>query len=382
MTRRICAVTGTRAEYGMLRPVMRRIAEEDDLILQLIVTGSHLSPMHGNTQREIVADGFVIDERVEMLLASDSPTAVSTSLGLATIGFANAFFRLEPDIVVLLGDRYEVLAAAQAALIGGIPVAHIAGGDETQGAIDESIRHAVTKLSHLHFVANTPAFERVRQLGEQSQRIVVSGNPGLDELLTFEPLPTDELRQQLGLGEFARNVLVTYHPVTVGEEDPETAFEDVLAALDDVCRDDGIVFTYPNADTCGAPIRDLIEQFVDEHENAVAHHSLGQQRYWSCLLQFDAVIGNSSSGLIEAPAVGIGVVNVGRRQHGRLRPETVMDVPPKRECIADALHQVFARGRTIISSLYGDGRAADRIVDAFRAAPPRDELLRKPFQWR
>jgi UDP-hydrolysing UDP-N-acetyl-D-glucosamine 2-epimerase len=378
-TLRVCVVTGTRAEYGLLRPVMRALREAPRYELQVIATGTHLAPEFGRTVDVIEADGITVDERVEMLLASDTAVGVTKSLGLATIGFADSLARLQPDLVVLLGDRYELLAAAQAALVARIPVAHLSGGDITEGAIDDAIRHAVTKLSHLHFVTNEDAARRVRQLGEDPSTIIVAGNPGLDDLLRWEPLAREELAEQLGLRLRSTNLLVTYHPATLAEEPAGSTFAELTAALDALGEDIGIILTLPNADPEGHVLTEMIRDFAEERPHVVAHRSLGQERYWSCLQHADAVVGNSSSGLIEAPAVGTPSVNIGDRQRGRLRATTTLDCPPERDAILRAIREVLSWRDVPASSPYGDGHATERILRSLdRIADPRD-LLAKRF---
>jgi UDP-hydrolysing UDP-N-acetyl-D-glucosamine 2-epimerase len=380
MTIRVCAVTGTRAEYGLLQPVIAALGDEPDLELQVVVTGSHLSPEFGRTVEEIEADGTTIDDRVEMLLSSDSAVGVTKSLGLAVIGFADTFERLRPDLVVVLGDRYEILAVAQAALVARIPVVHLSGGDVTEGAIDDAMRHAITKLSHLHLVFSETSAARVRQMGEDPERVIVTGSPGLDELVAWRPEPRRELEDALGLRLRARNLLVTYHPVTLAEEPAVPAFTELLAALDGLGDDVGLILTSPNADTHGRELIEMTNAFADAHDNAVAHASLGRQRYYSCLHTVDAVVGNSSSGLSEAPAVGVATVDIGERQRGRLRAPGTISCPPERGAIAAAIAKALdpASARPT-GSPYGDGHAVPRIVAALRAVNDPQQLLQKRF---
>lgn len=376
---RVCVVTGSRAEYGLLRPVMEALAAEDGFELQVVVTASHLSPEFGSTVRTIEADGFGIDARVEMLLSSDTPVGIAKSIGLGTTGFADTLAQLAPDLLLILGDRYELLSVVSAALPARIPVAHISGGDVTEGAIDDAIRHAVTKMSHLHFVTNEPARRRVLQLGEPPSRVVLSGNPGLDDLVGFEPMPRDELFRELSLPPRDQLVVVTYHPVTLAEEDPQTAFGELLAALEELGDDHAVVLTLPNADTGGRVLIDMAERAAAERDDLVAVASLGQRRYWSCLHHAGAVAGNSSSALIEAPVVGVRAVDIGERQRGRLRADSVVHVPPDRQEIADAVRLAVSKGPAPRESPYGDGRAAERIVEVLREVGDASTLLDKPF---
>ena len=375
----ICVVTGTRADYGLLRPVMQALRDDPRFTLQLVATGAHLSPEFGTTARAIIDDGFVLDDRIEMLLSSDSPVGITTSLGLATIGMAGSLDRLRPDLLLVLGDRYEILAAVQAALVARIPVAHLSGGDVTEGAIDDAIRHAITKMSHLHFVTNGPAASRVTQMGEDPARVIVAGNPGLDDLIRFEPMPRAELSRALGLTLRARNLLVTYHPVTLADEPPAAAFGELLAALDDLGGDVGVVLTLPNADTSGRALIDMSREFAAHRDHVVCHDSLGQLRYWSVLRIADAVVGNSSSGLTEAPAVGVATINIGERQRGRLRAASTIDCPPERAAIRAAIEGALASREVEVSSPYGDGHATDRIVEALAAIDDASALLTKRF---
>lgn len=374
----VCVVTGTRAEYGLLRPVIRALRADDRFRTQVVATGSHLSPEFGTTVREIEADGIAVDARLEVLLSSDTPVGVSTSLALTTLRTADVLERLRPDLLLVLGDRYEILGVAQAALIAHIPVAHLSGGDITEGAIDDAIRHAVTKLSHLHLVFTDEAAGRVRQLGEDPARIVVTGNPGLDELLAAPVPPRAEVGDAVGLRLRDHNLLVTYHPATLADEPPAAAFQELLAALDALGDGYGVILTLPNADTDGRVLIELAQRYAERRDHVVAHHSLGATRYAACLRTVDAVVGNSSSGLIEAPAVGTPAVNIGARQRGRLRGHGVIDCPPERDRILAAIeHAVAWEGPT--SSPYGDGAATAKIVATLAAVDDPRALLHKRF---
>ena len=372
-------MTGTRADYGLLRPVMRELDAMDRFELQVIATGTHLSPEFGRTVSTIEDDGFTVHEHVEMLLSSDTPVGVTKSLGLAAIGMAESFERLHPDLVLLLGDRYEILATAQAALVARIPVAHLCGGDVTEGAIDDSMRHAITKLSHLHFVTNAEAARRVIQMGETPEHVSTVGNPGLDELVRSQPLSASELEATLGLRLRPQNVLVTYHPATLAEEPPAPSFAEVLAALDALGPEVGIVLTLSNADTGGRILIEMARAFADERDNAVAHDSLGQVRYYSCLKAFDAVIGNSSSALMEAPVTGTPAVNVGERQRGRLRAASAIDCPVDRTAIEHAIRRALAWADVPVDSPHGDGQATSRIIQTLLRLEDPAALLQKRF---
>jgi GDP/UDP-N,N'-diacetylbacillosamine 2-epimerase (hydrolysing) len=382
VTRKICIVTGTRAEYGLLRSVIIGVGQTEGLQLQLVATGAHLSPEHGLTCREIEADGIPLAARVEMLVSADTPTGIARSMGLGLIGFGDAFDRLRPDLIVLLGDRYEILAAASAALVAGIPVMHLHGGETTEGAFDESIRHAVTKMSHLHAVAAEPYRQRVIQLGESPERVFLVGSLGVDAILRLPLLDRPALETSLDFSLGSRSLLVTFHPVTLDAAgSAEQQMAELLAALD-ALDDTRLIFTMPNADTGSRVLVRQIDAFVASHPNARAYTSLGQLRYLSCLRQVDGVVGNSSSGLIEAPSLGIGTVNIGDRQRGRLTASSVIDCPPQRDDIAQAIAQLyspwFRQQLPHTVNPYGQGGATARILQLLQHQPLQF-LLKKHF---
>lgn len=377
---RICVVTGSRAEYGLLYWVLHDLRTDSGVELQIIATGMHLAPEHGLTVREIEADGFTVTRRVEMLLSSDSPGGVAKSVGLGVIGLSDALAALRPDVVVVLGDRFEILAAAQACLIHKIPLAHIAGGDVTEGAFDESIRHAITKMAHVHFVTNEEAASRVRQMGEDPTRVYVVGSPGLDHLRRRSLLSRAELEAALGAPLGEKNLLVTFHPVTLDEDEGMGELEALLGALATTESDTQIWFTRPNADTGGRAMAAKLDAFAGRHAGRTrVYTSLGQLHYLSLMAQVDAVVGNSSSGLYEAPSFGIATVNVGDRQRGRLAAASVLHCKAEQGAIADTLKRAFSLDCTGVVNPYGDGYSASRIVRALRALPPAAALLRKPF---
>ena len=353
-----------------------------DVEPQLIVTGMHLSPEFGMTVGEIEADGVAIDDRVEMLLSSDTAVGVGKAMGLGLIGFSDAFARLKPDLVVVLGDRFEIFAAAAAALVAGLPIAHIHGGETTEGAFDEAIRHSVTKMSHLHFVAAEPYRDRVIQLGESPERVFLVGGLGVDAIKRLKPLDRQDLARRLGFEFRARNLFVTFHPATLDDGEAGDQVEALLGALDSLGEDTGLIFTLPNADTGGRAIARRIEAFAGSRPNAVAHTSLGQLGYLSCLGQVDAVVGNSSSGLIEAPTFGIGTVNIGDRQAGRLKAASVVDCAPQTDAIRTALVRVlspaFREEIATVVNPYGEGGASEAILLTLRQHP-LDGLLKKRF---
>ncbi len=378
--RKVAVVTGSRAEYGLLYWVLHDLRAADDVDLQLIVTGMHLAPEFGLTVREIERDGFSIARRVEMLLSSDTPSGVAKSIGLGVMGMSDALVQLQPDVVLVLGDRFEILAAAQACLVHNIPLAHIAGGDTTEGAFDESIRHAITKMAHLHFVTNEMSARRVRQLGEDPARVLVTGNPGLDHLRRQPLLGRSALEAALGAPLGRRNLLVTFHPVTLEPGESERQFAALLDALDRQGPDTTLWCTRPNADTGGRALSAMLDAWAAERPGRVqVHASLGQLRYLSLMAQADAVIGNSSSGLYEAPSFGVPTVNIGDRQRGRLSTPSVLHCEADSAAITRAIDQALALDCSAVVNPYGDGHAAGRIVAALRSMPPPATLLKKHF---
>lgn len=377
--RRVCVVTGSRAEYGLLSNVMRGIQQDDDLDLLVIATGMHLSPEFGLTWRVIEEDGFAIDAKVEMLLSSDSPVGIAKSIGIGTMGCAEALDRLKPDLLVLLGDRFEILAAAQAALVARIPVAHIAGGDTTEGAFDEAIRHSITKMAHLHFVTNEGAAKRVRQLGEDPAHIHVVGSPGIDQIRRLKLLSRAELSQELGFTFKEKNLLVTFHPVTLDTVSAKQQFQELLDALDQLGSETGVIFTKPNADTDGRVIIGMVDDYVATRPHARAYTSLGQLRYLSAMAQADAVVGNSSSGLYEAPSFGKPTVNIGDRQKGRLQASSVLNCGAVAGEIRAAIGEALTRDCTGTVNPYGDGQSSERIVSLIKQVADPKALLKKHF---
>ena len=381
MNRKICVVTGSRAEYGLLRWVMEGIGEASGLQLQIVATGMHLSPEFGLTFRAMEDDGFHIDRKVEMLLSSDTPIGVSKSMGLGLIGFADVLNELKPDIIVLLGDRFEVFAAATAALVARIPVAHLSGGEVTQGAFDEALRHSITKMSHLHFVAADEYRDRVIQLGEDPDTVFMVEGLGVDAISHVRPLEREDLERQLGFDFLSRNLLVTFHPATLDGGDPGQQLSQVLSALETV-EDTGLIFTLPNADTGSRNLIDLVNSWVRDRPHARAYASLGQLRYLSCLRHVDGVVGNSSSGLTEVPTFGKGTINIGDRQAGRLRAASVIDCEPDRSSIVDALQTLFSpgfqEGLRSVRNPYGDGGASERIVQVL-CDHSLESILKKSF---
>ncbi|HAZ07887.1 MAG TPA: UDP-N-acetylglucosamine 2-epimerase (hydrolyzing) [Elusimicrobia bacterium] len=361
--RKIAVVTVGRSDYGLLRPVLREIAATKGLRLRLIVAGAHLQRSQGLTVREILADGWQAAARVRVP-AADTPEGISRAMGAACAGFASAYARLDPDFIVVLGDRYEMHAAALAALPFTIPVAHLHGGELTHGAFDDSLRHSITKLSHLHFTANRAYARRVRQLGEDQRRIFVTGSPAIDNIRSTPLLSRPELEAELGLDLGRPTLLVTFHPTTLEWRDAQRQTRELLAALD--ASGLQAVVTMPNADTGNAAIRRLLRAFAAGRREARLVESLGSRRYLSLMAYAAAMLGNSSSGLVEAPSLRLPVVNVGTRQGGRLRANNVIDCGYGRAEILRALRRAlspaFRASLRGMSSPYGDGRAAPRVA--------------------
>lgn len=381
MSRKICIITGTRAEFGLLRWLMQEVQSEPSLELQVIATGMHLSPEFGLTYREIEQAGFSIDAKIEMLLSADTATAVTKSLGLGLIGCADAYARLAPDLIVLLGDRFEIFAAAAAAMIAGIPVAHLHGGESTEGAFDEAIRHSITKMSHLHFVAAEDYQRRVIQLGEQPDRVFLVGGLGIDAIKRATLLDRETLEASLDFKFGPRNLLITFHPVTLEGLSSGQQMAELLAALDDL-EDTHLIFTMPNADNGGRELAGMVNTFVAAHRNACVHASLGQLRYLSCMKYVDGVVGNSSSGLTEAPSMGIGTINIGDRQKGRLIAPSVIQCEPNLDGIRTALKKLYEPTfkSVLIDSVnpYGPGGASKKIVEVLKTLS-YEKLIKKTF---
>ncbi len=381
MQRKICIVTGTRAEYGHLYWLMHEIKEDTGLELQVIATGAHLSPEFGLTYKTIEADGFAISAKVEMLLSSDSSIGITKSMGLGLIGFADVLAQLAPDLLVVLGDRYESFVAAQAAMIARIPIAHLHGGETTEGAIDEAIRHAITKMAHLHFVAAESYRARVIQLGETPKSVFNFGAPGLDHIQRLPLLTKHEFEEALDFKLGTVNFLLTYHPVTLSTEGPQQAVEELLTALDQF-PEAHIIITKQNADTEGRIIGELLDAYGARYPQRVKiYTSLGQLRYLSAIQHTNVVIGNSSSGLTEAPAMKKATVNIGERQAGRLKASSVIDclensnsiVVAIRKALSPEFQQTLAR----VKSPYGIGNVAVRIKDILKKQDLKRILFKK-----
>ncbi|MBN1122997.1 MAG: UDP-N-acetylglucosamine 2-epimerase (hydrolyzing) [Anaerolineae bacterium] len=379
--RTIGVVTTSRADYGIYRPLLRAIVEDPALELYLLVSGTHLSPEFGRTVEAIEAEGFEIGDRIEMLLSSDTPEAIAKSTGLGMIGFAQSFARRQPDLLVVLGDRFEMFAAAAAAMPFVMPIAHLHGGESTEGLIDEPIRHSITKMSHLHFTATEAYARRVRQMGEEPWRVTVSGALSLDNLNQIDMLTPGQLEDRYSFDLSEPPLLVTFHPVTLEYAQTDQHIAALLSALDDSGKP--VIFTYPNADTAGRRIIKAIDRYVDEHRTAWAVDNLGTQGYFSLMTHAAAMVGNSSSGIIEAASFKLPVVNIGNRQRGRVHDRNVIDVATTREAIRDGIKQAasdeFHAGLVDLVNPYGDGTAAEKIVSRLKSVELNDELLLKRF---
>jgi len=383
MKRKVCVITGTRAEYGLLRWVMQGIKEDPELTLQIIATGMHLSPEFGLTFREIEKDGFYIDRKVEMLTSSDTSVGIAKSMGLGLIGFTDALDDLRPDLIIVLGDRFEIFAAVSAALVACIPVAHLHGGETTEGAFDESLRHSITKMSHLHFVAAEEYRQRVIQLGEQPDRVFLVGGLGIDNIKRLQLFDRAELETSLNFKLGLKNLLITFHPVTLENQNSAQQMAELLSALEKLDEETHLIFTMPNADNGGRELISMVENFVAKNTNTrAAFTSLGQVRFLSTVKLVDGLVGNSSSGLTEAPSLATGTVNIGDRQRGRLKAQSVIDCAPQSHAIYDAITKLydfeFKQTLKSVVNPYGNGGASQKIVQILRNHDFTD-VLKKSF---
>jgi GDP/UDP-N,N'-diacetylbacillosamine 2-epimerase (hydrolysing) len=381
MSRNICVVTSSRADYGLLRWVMQGIKDDPELNLQIIATGMHLSPTFGLTCKVIEEDGFEVNAKIEILGSSDTPTAIAESMALALDGTAKAFSELKPDLVVVLGDRFEIFAATAAALVTKIPVAHLHGGETTAGAFDEAFRHSITKMSHLHFVATDEYRSRVLQLGENPKNVYLVGGVGIDSIKNLPLLSKEDFENQLGIKLDTKSLLITFHPVTLDSESPEQQMKELLAALSHL-HDTTLIFTMPNADTGGRVLIDMIEKFAGQNKNAKVFTSLGQLKYLSCISHVDGVVGNSSSGLTEVPTFKKGTINVGDRQMGRIQASSVINCEPKEKDIKRAIETLYSldfnSNLAATMNPYGEGGASARIVKALKEAS-LEGIVKKTF---
>lgn len=372
-------VTGTRAEYGLLYWLMKALKADPAFELQVIATCMHLSPEYGSTYRQIEKDGFAISEKIEMLLSSDTAVGTTKSMGLATIGFADAVARLKPDLLVLLGDRYELLAAAQAALIAGIPVAHLGGGEDTPFAFDNTIRHCLTKMAQIHFPFTKECVRRINMMGENPANVHLVGHPGLDYIARLKPMGRDNLERALDFQFRKRNFLITYHPTTLDSSDPLGEFSELLAALDRLGDDSGLIFTYPNSDPGGREIIKMIDRYVVARVNAKAFASLGQDLYLNTTRAVDALVGNSSSGICEAPYLKKPSVNIGNRQMGRVQASSTVNTPAQAAAIFRAIQTATRMNCRGVRSPYGSGKSVSSIMAALRRYRDFSAIVQKRF---
>ena len=381
--KKACVVTGTRAEYGLLKPVIEKIYKDTRWELQLVVTGMHLAPEFGLTYKEIEEDGYPITAKVEMLLSSDTPGGITKSMGVALLGFADYFSVYRPDIVLILGDRYEMLMAASAAMVARIPIAHIGGGELTEGAIDDAIRHSITKMSQLHFTSTEEYRKRVIQLGEQPQTVYNVGALGVENTKKVNLVNKDELEIELDFQFTTATIIVTYQPVTLEGLTSEKQFRDLLNVID-VHKEISVIFTKANSDTDGRVINRMIDDFVAQNkERCRGYTSLGQKKYLSALKYCTAVVGNSSSGIIEAPSFGIPTVNIGDRQKGRCCAESVINCGNNICEIEGALNKAlsleFREQIKAVTNPYEGEKTSSRIVDIIYMALDRGINLKKGF---
>ncbi len=376
---RVAVVTVARSDYGIYVPVLRQLQHDQDIDLRLIVAAAHLDPKYGNTVQEIETDGFPIAARLPMALQGDSREDIATAIATGVQEFTKAYRHIQPDILLVLGDRYEMLSAALAALPCRIPIAHIHGGELTFGAMDDSIRHALTKLSHIHFAATAEYGRRIRQMGEEPWRVHVTGSPAIDSIRTLQPIPRSELEDEIGL-DLSRTLLITYHPVTLEDHD-SGSLSNLLAALSESGY--SLLFTYPNADPHHQEIIHCVKEFVASRPNRRLVANFGHRKYHSLQAYVAAMVGNSSSGIIEAASFRLPVVNVGTRQQGRIRAANVIDVDNSKDAIAKAISTAlspeFRRSIASIENPYGDGHAAQPIVSLLKSAGARPNLIVKKF---
>lgn len=383
MKKTICVLTATRAEYGLLRPIIEKLLHVPEFNVLTVVTGAHLSTEFGLTFHEIEHDGLLIDEKIEILLSSDTPAAISKSMGLALFGFADYFARVQPDLLLVLGDRYETLAVCCAAMNQKVPIAHLYGGETTEGAVDEAIRHAITKLSYLHFTSTEVYRRRIIQLGESPDRVFTVGAIGIENIISQPLLSKNELSASIQFPLDKPFAVVTFHPATLDNDNVASQVDAVLSA----CQhhpEMAFIFTMANADANGRIINQMIDTYVQDHDHAIAFTSLGLRRYLSALKHCDLVIGNSSSGLLEAPSFGVPTINIGDRQKGRLQASSIINCQPETKAIEQAMQTALSapfktQARQTINP-YGDGQTSDKIVTRIRQALADGQInLKKQF---
>lgn len=378
---KVCVITGTRAEYGLLYWLLKEIESDKDFELQLIVTGMHLSKEFGSTYKEIEKD-FKIKKKIAIQVSSDADIEISKSMGLAQISFAETFEEIKPDVVVILGDRYEIFSAATASMMARIPIAHIHGGESTEGVIDEAIRHSLSKMSHLHFTATEEYKNRVIQLGEHPNRVFNIGGMGIENINRLKLLSKDEFEKAINFKLNKKNLLITFHPVTLEKKTSQVHFQELLDAIDEL-EDTNYIFTKANSDSDGKIINKMIDKYVSKNmHRSVAFSSLGQLRYLSSMCHVDAIIGNSSSGITEAPSFKIGTINIGERQKGRIKASSVIDCSPHQESIKNALKYLYSnKFQTLLKKTenpYGKGNSSKKVVKVLKTKLD-ENLLKKSF---
>lgn len=383
MKKIICVLTATRAEYGLLKPLIYKLNKTDEFDVRLVVTGAHLSSEFGLTYKEIEKDGIVIDEKIQILLSSDTPSSISKSMGIAMISFADYFERLKPDMLIVLGDRYEVLAISATAMSQRIPITHLHGGETTEGAIDESIRHAITKMSFLHFTSTEEYRNRVIQLGENPERVFSVGAIGIENIVNEELITKTEIEKSINFALDKPFAIVTFHPVTLEDNKSKVQIMELLDALS-VFEDMKFIFTKANADSGGRIINQMIDEYVYKNDNSIAFDSLGTTRYLSLLRYSTMVIGNSSSGLLEVPSFGIPTINIGDRQKGRLQADSIINCEPIKydieKSITKALNKSLREKIKDVKNPYGDGNTSDKIIKVIKEFIFNDKInLKKKF---
>ena len=379
---KICVITSSRADYFPSRKLLFNLEDDSTFELQLVVTGSHLSSEFGLTYRDIAKDGFNITEKVEINLSSDSPVGISKTMGLSLIAFGEVYGRLKPDIVLVVGDRYEIFTAVAAAHISRIPIAHISGGEVTEGAVDEAFRHAISKMSYFHFTSLDEYRNRVIQLCENPSRVFCVGEIGLEGIENFDLLPQSKLETDLKFKFSKNNLLITFHPVTLENNTSLTQFKALLSALEKQ-KNTHLIFTKTNADTNGMVINKMIDSYVTSHpKQSISFQSLGNKRYWSLLQFVDAVIGNSSSGIWEVPSFKIGTINIGDRQKGRVRAESIIDCEPTAKSITKGLNKLysetFQKALLNVKNPYQKSNTSLKIIDIIKKEIP-NVALKKEF---
>ena len=378
---KISVITGTRAEYGLLKNVMREIKKSKRFKLQTIVTGMHLSKEFGNTYKDIEKDGFKISAKINIHLKGDQPRDISLSVSNGFKAFSKIFAKLKPDLILLLGDRFELVPAAYTATIHRIPICHLHGGEETFGLIDDPTRHILTKMSHFHFVANKVYKKRVIQMGEHPSKVFNVGGLGVDSIKLEKKIKKSDLEKELKIKFLKKNILVTFHPITLDNNSTEYQFSEILKSLSKI-KNTNIIFTYPNADTFGRIIIKMIKKFCRLKKNSYNFKSLGQKRYYSLLKHVDLVLGNSSSGLLEVPSFKIPTVNIGDRQTNRLKAKSVLDCEPNEKeitkSIKKAYSKIFRKKIKNIKNHYGNGGASSKIIKILNKLK-FDDILKKKF---